>query len=137
MDRIFSKRSLVDQPNLADGSWFCRYRVPVLATAVLMLVFDAIYACMRLGRLRVEADLRGPMTRILQILAILFTLAGIADSALAGPPPPPPPPPPPHGPPPGPGGVHGAPGPIAGAGLPVLAIGYGVYWLVRRRRKSQ
>jgi hypothetical protein len=31
--------------------------------------------------------------------------------------------------------VHGAPGPIAGAGLPVLAIGYGVYWLVKRRRK--
>jgi hypothetical protein len=34
------------------------------------------------------------------------------------------------------GGVHGAPGPIAGAGLPVLAVGYGVYWLVRRRRKA-
>jgi hypothetical protein len=34
-------------------------------------------------------------------------------------------------------GVHGAPGPIVGAaGLPVLAVGYGVYWLVRRRRKS-
>ena len=33
------------------------------------------------------------------------------------------------------GGYHGAPGPIAGAGLPVLAIGYGVYWLVKRRRK--
>jgi hypothetical protein len=35
------------------------------------------------------------------------------------------------------GGVHGAPGPIAGAGLPILAVGYGVYWLIRRRRKSQ
>jgi hypothetical protein len=35
------------------------------------------------------------------------------------------------------GGVHGAPGPIAGAGLPVLAVGYGFYWLVRRRRKAQ
>ena len=32
-------------------------------------------------------------------------------------------------------GYHGAPGPIVGAGLPVLAIGYGVYWLVKRRRK--
>lgn len=32
------------------------------------------------------------------------------------------------------GAVKGAPGPIAGAGLPVLAIGYGVYWLVKRRR---
>ena len=31
--------------------------------------------------------------------------------------------------------VHGAPGPIAGAGLPIIAIGYGVYWLVKRRRK--
>ena len=30
----------------------------------------------------------------------------------------------------------GAPGPIAGAGLPVLAIGYGVYWLIKRRRKT-
>jgi hypothetical protein len=29
-----------------------------------------------------------------------------------------------------------APGPIAGAGLPILAIGYGLYWLVKRRRKS-
>jgi hypothetical protein len=35
------------------------------------------------------------------------------------------------------GGVHGAPGPIAGAGLPVLAVGYGVYWLVRRRKTGQ
>jgi drug/metabolite transporter (DMT)-like permease len=35
-------------------------------------------------------------------------------------------------------GYRGAPGPIAGAGLPVLAaIGYGVYWLVKRRRKAE
>jgi len=31
--------------------------------------------------------------------------------------------------------VHGAPGPIAGAGLPFLAVGYGVYWLIKRRRR--
>jgi hypothetical protein len=31
---------------------------------------------------------------------------------------------------------HGAPGPIAGASLPVLAVGFGVYWLVRRRRRK-
>ena len=30
--------------------------------------------------------------------------------------------------------VSGAPGPIAGAGLPILAIGLGVYWLIKRRR---
>ena len=34
------------------------------------------------------------------------------------------------------GGVHGAPGPIVGAGLPLIAVGYGVYWLVKRRRKA-
>ena len=32
------------------------------------------------------------------------------------------------------GNVHGAPGPIAGAGLPILAVGYGVYWLIKLRR---
>jgi hypothetical protein len=32
------------------------------------------------------------------------------------------------------GGLHGAPGPLMGAGLPVLAVGYGVYWLTKRRR---
>ena len=33
------------------------------------------------------------------------------------------------------GGIHGAPGPLAGAGLPVAVVAYGVYRLVRRRRK--
>jgi hypothetical protein len=33
--------------------------------------------------------------------------------------------------------VRGAPAPLIGgaASLPVLAVGYGVYWLVKRRRK--
>jgi hypothetical protein len=35
-----------------------------------------------------------------------------------------------------PGQNKGAPGPIAGAGLPFLAVGYGLYWLVKRRRKD-
>ena len=34
------------------------------------------------------------------------------------------------------GGTHGVPGPLAGAGLPVIAIGYVVYWLVKRRRRA-
>jgi hypothetical protein len=34
------------------------------------------------------------------------------------------------------GGLHGAPGPMMGAGLPVLAVGYGVYWLAKRRRRK-
>jgi hypothetical protein len=34
------------------------------------------------------------------------------------------------------GVVKGAPGPIAGAGLPVLAVGFGVYWLIKRRRRK-
>jgi hypothetical protein len=38
---------------------------------------------------------------------------------------------------PSPVAVRGAPGPIAGAGLPILAVGYAVYWLVKRRRKAE
>jgi hypothetical protein len=34
------------------------------------------------------------------------------------------------------GGYRGVPGPIAGAGLPVIAVGYGVYWLIKRRRRK-
>jgi hypothetical protein len=34
------------------------------------------------------------------------------------------------------GAVRGAPGPIVGAGLPALVVGYGVYWLIKRRRKG-
>ena len=31
---------------------------------------------------------------------------------------------------------RGVPGPVAGAGLPIIAVGYGVYWLIRRRRRT-
>jgi hypothetical protein len=34
------------------------------------------------------------------------------------------------------GGLGGAPGPVLGAGLPVLAVGAGIYWVVRRRKKA-
>jgi hypothetical protein len=35
------------------------------------------------------------------------------------------------------GGTRAAPGPVVGTGLPVImAVGYGVYWLVRRRRRQ-
>lgn len=34
------------------------------------------------------------------------------------------------------GNVKGAPGPLVGAGLPVLLIGGGIYWIVRRRKRT-
>jgi len=75
--------------------------------------------------------------RRITICAALLAAIALPTLAVAGGPgnpyPPPTPPPPPSP----PGGMHGAPGPIAGAGLPVLAVGYGVYWLLRRRRKPQ
>jgi hypothetical protein len=36
----------------------------------------------------------------------------------------------------GQGQNYAAPGPIAGAGLPILLAGYGVYWLIKRRRRT-
>jgi hypothetical protein len=33
--------------------------------------------------------------------------------------------------------IHGAPGPIAGAGLPLIALGAGIYWVVRRVRRKK
>lgn len=34
--------------------------------------------------------------------------------------------------------AHGAPAPLLGAGIPglVIGLGYGAYWLVRRRRNA-
>jgi len=39
---------------------------------------------------------------------------------------------------PGQNKFHGAPGPVIGAGAPALAIGigYGVYWIRKRRRRT-
>jgi hypothetical protein len=38
----------------------------------------------------------------------------------------------------GPGGSdHPAPGPIAAAGAPILLLGYGAYWLIKRRRGGE
>lgn len=33
-------------------------------------------------------------------------------------------------------GFHAAPGPVAGAGLPFIAVGYGTYLLIKRRRRQ-
>jgi hypothetical protein len=50
------------------------------------------------------------------LVAVLFALVGQVDPAYAK--------------------MSGAPGPIAGAGLPILAVGFGAYWLIKRRRKA-
>ena len=34
------------------------------------------------------------------------------------------------------GNVYDVPGPIAAAGLPVIAVDFGVYWLIKRRRRK-
>jgi hypothetical protein len=53
-----------------------------------------------------------------------FNLLLLTTTLAAALPPAPPPP------------VRGAPSPLLGAELPGLAIGYGVYWVVKRRRKK-
>jgi hypothetical protein len=65
-------------------------------------------------------------SRFVSAIALVFLLASVTlpTSTLAR-----------TAPPPDGGGYSGAPGPVIGAGLPVLAIGFGVYWLVKRRRK--
>jgi hypothetical protein len=63
--------------------------------------------------------------RVLTGASLISALSAVALPALA------------YAPPPNdPNHYRGAPGPIAGAGLPVLAVGYGIYWLTKRRRKT-
>ena len=65
-----------------------------------------------------------PIVRLLKgiaFVAILFVLVGAADFAMAMAK--------------DPRHFLGAPGPIAGAGLPILAIGGGIYLLVKRLRR--
>jgi hypothetical protein len=109
-----------------------------------LLVADRMIGCQRrrMGRLTVENRNHGngktenekmnrekrplSVAALASLLAIfispLLTMSTIArDRPVVRPPP-----------------ARGAPGPIVGAGLPILAIGmgYGVYWLVKRRRKD-
>jgi hypothetical protein len=78
-------------------------------------------------------------SRRIAITAALFSAVVFPTMATAGgpgqfyPSPAPPPSPPPSG---SGSTVHGVPGPLVGAGLPFIAVGYGVYWLIRRRRKA-
>ena len=37
---------------------------------------------------------------------------------------------------PNPNAFKGAPGPVLAAGLPALVVGGGIYWLVRRRKRT-
>jgi drug/metabolite transporter (DMT)-like permease len=70
--------------------------------------------------LRKEFRVMTVFNRIFGLLALVATVVGVADLALAG-------------------SVRlgpvGAPGPIAGVGLPILAaVVLGAYWLVKRYR---
>jgi hypothetical protein len=74
---------------------------------------------------KTNASFQIPIVRLLKgiaFVAILFVLVGAADLAMAGAFK-------------DPRHFFGAPGPTAGAGLPILAIGGGIYLLVRRLRR--
>jgi hypothetical protein len=76
-------------------------------------------------------------SKMITISAVLFAAIVLPTIANAGGPGQSPPPPPPSGSGGGSGtNTQGVPGPLAGAGLPFIAVGYGVYWLIRRRRKA-
>jgi hypothetical protein len=64
------------------------------------------------------------MKTVSAFLFATFTLLPLTTTLAAALPPPPPPP------------VKGAPGPVLGASLPGLAIGYGVYWVMKRSRRK-
>jgi hypothetical protein len=77
------------------------------------------------------------ISRIMAGGALVALFAAVAWPALSQPALKPIPLPGPPHPPVPPSPYHGAPGPIAGAGLPFVAVGFGVYWLIRRRRKAE
>ena len=82
-----------------------------------------------------EVIMKTPIRIVLWAALTVMALPTLAIAAGPGNPgPSSPPPSPPSSP---PATTHGVPGPLVGAGLPFIAVGYGVYWLVRRRRKPE